>query len=61
MAAIRLLHARSCQITQEIIWLLSGGFADAAMARWRTLREATAVASLIGEHGEDFSGALFRA
>jgi hypothetical protein len=45
-------HARACQITDEIVWLLEGGFADGAMARWRTLHELTVVASFIAYHGE---------
>ncbi|WP_051677319.1 DUF5677 domain-containing protein [Bradyrhizobium sp. URHD0069] len=55
LAVLRLLHSRSCQITEEIVALLSGGFADGAMARWRTLHEIAAVAYLIGEHGEDLA------
>ena len=45
------LHARACQITEEVICLLGGGFADGAMARWRSIHEISAV-SLIEEHGE---------
>jgi Family of unknown function (DUF5677) len=41
------LHARACQVTREIITLLSDGFADAAMARWRTLHEIAVTASFI--------------
>lgn len=33
------LHARTCQITAEIIALLEGGYANGALARWRTLHE----------------------
>jgi hypothetical protein len=33
------LHARACQVVDEILVLLSAGFADGAMARWRTLHE----------------------
>ena len=49
------LHVRACQITDEIICLLSHGFADGAMARWRTLQEIAAVCFLIGEHGDDLA------
>ena len=45
-------HARACQISEEILCLLSGGFADGAMARWRTLHEVVVVASLIADGGE---------
>ena len=46
------LHARACQITEEVICLLRGGFADGAMARWRTLHEIAAVSLLLSQHGE---------
>src|SRR6266566_4210139 len=52
---LRRLHARACQITEEIIVLLSHGFADGAMARWRTLQEIAAVCVLISERGEDLA------
>jgi Family of unknown function (DUF5677) len=46
------LHARACQVADEVICLLSAGFADGAMARWRTLHEITAVALFLREHGD---------
>jgi hypothetical protein len=46
------MHARACQIAEEIICLLSNGFADGAMARWRTLYEIVGVCLLINRHGE---------
>jgi hypothetical protein len=49
------LHARACQIAEEVACLLEGGFADGAMARWRTLQEISAVAGLISEHGEELA------
>jgi hypothetical protein len=49
------LHARSCQIAEEIACLLSNGFADGAMARWRTLHEIAAVGCLIRRHGEELA------
>lgn len=33
------LHVRACQIANEIRVLVSNGFADGAMSRWRTLHE----------------------
>lgn len=48
-------HARACQITEEILCLLQGGFADGAMARWRTLHEVAVVASFIAAHGEELA------
>ena len=49
------LHARACQVTDEILCLLEGGFADGAMARWRTLYEIAAVSYLIRRHGEELA------
>jgi hypothetical protein len=49
---IRLL-VRACQVTYEIICLLENGFADGAMARWRTLHEIGVVAAILSQHGED--------
>ncbi|TCQ85180.1 hypothetical protein EC840_11098 [Rahnella sp. JUb53] len=41
------LHAHSLQIACEIIQLLKGGFADGAMARWRSLHESAVISRLI--------------
>lgn len=46
------LHARACQVTAEIITLLENGYADGAMARWRTLHEISIVMALMNEHGD---------
>lgn len=50
--ALLRLHVRACQVTAEVITLLENGFADGAMARWRTLHEISIVMALINEHGE---------
>jgi hypothetical protein len=42
------LHARACQIANEVVALLSCGFADGAMARWRTLHEVAVTSVFIG-------------
>ena len=47
------LHARSCQISAEIISLLKNGFADGAHARWRTLHEIAVTAYFITKHGNE--------
>lgn len=52
---LRRLHARACQITEEVICLLEAGFSDGAMARWRTLHEVAVVASFVAAHGEDLA------
>ena len=49
------LHTRACQITEEVVCLLEGGFADGAMARWRSLHEVAVVATFISAYGEDLA------
>jgi hypothetical protein len=49
------LHVRACQVTSEIIILLENGYADGAMARWRTLHEITIVAAVIARFGEEIA------
>jgi len=46
------LHVRACQVSDEVITLLENGFADGAMARWRTLHELGVVATLIADGDE---------
>jgi uncharacterized protein DUF5677 len=46
------LHARACQTASEILALLSGGYATAAMSRWRAMHEVAVVMSLIRQHGQ---------
>lgn len=54
-AALDRLHVRGCQVATEVLVLLREGFADAALARWRTLHEISVVAMLLGEQGEDIA------
>ena len=49
------LHAKACQISSEIVALLRAGFADGALARWRTLHEISIVSFFISEHGNDLA------
>jgi len=49
------LHARACQVTEEVICLLASGFADGAIGRWRTMHEIASVAFLIGQHGDSLA------
>lgn len=51
---IRLL-VRACQVTDEILCLLENGFADGAMARWRTLHEIAVVAAVILQYGNEIT------
>lgn len=52
-AVLRRLHARGVRVAKEGLLLLQGGYADGAMARWRTLHELTTIALFIQVHGED--------
>jgi len=45
-------HSRACLISEEILHLLKGGFADAAFARWRSRYEIAVTATFIGLRGE---------
>ncbi|MEI2396754.1 MULTISPECIES: DUF5677 domain-containing protein [Paenibacillus] len=44
------LHARACQISYEVLALVRSGFADGAMARWRTLHELSVLAFFISQN-----------
>ncbi|MDQ3126735.1 MAG: DUF5677 domain-containing protein [Pseudomonadota bacterium] len=52
-SALVRLHIRACQVSSETITLMEGGFADGAMARWRTLYEIAVVSDLIAVAGDD--------
>jgi hypothetical protein len=52
---LRRLHARACQVAAEVLSLLETGFADGAMARWRTLHELSVTTCFVAEHGEDLA------
>jgi len=51
-ASLSHLHVRAIQIASEIMVLMENGFADGAMARWRTLHEVTCVAMVLDEGGD---------
>jgi hypothetical protein len=46
------LHARACMVGSAILWLMEGGFASDALARWRTLHEIAVVGCFIAERGQ---------
>lgn len=46
------LHAHSLQISCEILQLIKGGYADGAMARWRSLHESAVISRLISTSEE---------
>lgn len=47
------LHARSIQIAREILVLMRNGFADGALARWRTLHELSVIFLFISKNGDE--------
>ena len=49
------LHAKSLQITAEMICLLRGGFADGALGRWRSLHECAVIMNCITNSCEDIA------
>ncbi len=49
------LHARSIQITEEVLVLMKNGYADGAIARWRTLYEISVIALFISKYGNDIA------
>lgn len=51
--ALTRLHARGCQIANEVLVLLKSGYPDGAHARWRTLHEIDVTSSFISKHGND--------
>ena len=50
---VRRLQIRATQIGYEILSLMRAGFADGAMARWRTLHETAVISLFIAKHGEE--------
>lgn len=53
------LHSRACQISGEILVLLESGYADGAMARWRTLHELSVIAAVLAR-GDDELATRYR-
>lgn len=50
--ALALLHSRAILVSGEVEALIRAGFADGAMARWRSLHEIAVTMAFLGEHGE---------
>ena len=55
---LRKLHGRACQQFYEILWLLRGGFAGGAYARWRSLFELSVIAEFISQNDEQVAKAF---
>lgn len=53
------LYGRACQQYLEILYLLKGGFADGAYARWRSLFELSVISEFIRKNDEDVAKAYY--
>ena len=51
--ALTRLFGRACQVSRAIHSLLRSGYADDAIARWRTLHEISIYSLFISKHGEE--------
>lgn len=49
------LHARAIHIAKKISHFAEGGYADGAMARWRSLHKTSVIASFLSEGDEQLS------
>lgn len=49
------LHARACQIANEVLTLLRSGYADGAYTRWRSMHEISVVGFFVSELGQDLA------
>lgn len=50
---LRRCHAKALMVTREIMLLLTNGYPDAAMARWRTLHETNVISAFVKKYGEE--------
>lgn len=53
--AIAALHGRAVLVSREILCLMTGGFPDGALGRWRTLHEIAVVAHFLAGEDRDIS------
>jgi hypothetical protein len=51
LEALHRIAVRACRVSDEVLCLLRGGFADGAHARWRTLHELACVSLFIRSAG----------
>lgn len=49
------LHTRAVQLANEVSCLLKGGYADGAMARWRSLHETAVILAFLSRHDDVLS------
>lgn len=60
LGALMREHANACRIAGEIILLLKGGYADGALARWRTLFEILVTCLVLHKHGKNAANDYIR-
>src|SRR5208282_4193136 len=53
--ALTHIHARALLVVREVMCLLSGGYADGALSRWRTLHELAVTALFLNKHDAEVS------
>ncbi len=53
LEALVRVHIRACRVAAEVLALLKCGYADGAIARWRSLHEDAVIATFIAKHGEE--------
>lgn len=53
--ALLRLHQKSCLVSSEIIYLIKGGYASAALSRWRTLLETSIISLFLALNDENTS------
>lgn len=52
-STLKSLHARACQMAFEVLELIKSGFADGALARWRSLHEISVMANFLENGSEE--------
>lgn len=52
-ATLLRIHARAVQIALEVLELIKNGFADGALARWRSLYELSIIATFLGKNDDN--------
>lgn len=48
--ALKAIHARAIQISKECLLLLKNGYADGALARWRTIHELNVISRFLSQY-----------
>jgi hypothetical protein len=59
--ALKMIHARSCQVYLEILLLNRNGLADGAYARWRSMYELSIISTFIRNNGNEVASSFLKA